>query len=308
MKRISCPCIKELDKLPDDLCILDDHVGSDPTCSEMDVLCKLLDNCNNPYILSEYPYSNELKKYNLVHIPYYWIRFSGRLRDSVPETDWANKTSAFSFMLNKVRINRRRMIELLESNNLFTKTYTLVSNKFVYEQKYFVAADTVKLEDSVVNKKYDNISTYNEYLREHVFEPSYIHLITEASWYAQSTFIDEKSVFPFEAGNIPIWVGGYGHPTYFRKMGFDVFDDLVDHSYEMLDDPVDRLQQAIMLNKNLLQNKDLLAEYFDKNRYRFEANRKLIRSTKIFDYYANTINDLAWPAEYKQDLLNTMRP
>ena len=110
------------------------------------------------------------------------------------------------------------------------------------------------------------------------------------------------------AGNIPIWVGGYGHPTFFREMGFDVFDDLVDHSYEMLDDPVERIDQAILRNKNLLENKDLLAAYFNKNRDRFEANRRLIRSTAAHDYYTNKINDLSWPSWYKKDLLDFINP
>lgn len=305
MQVISGPDIKDIKQLPNGDCLfIDDHIGHDPTKSEMDYLVGLLQSTNNPHIAIEYPYSEELEFANLIHIPAYWIKVAHELNSRIPNTNWTEKTSAFSFVINKPRLNRTQMLELLESLDLHTNTYTLVSDNFKHPSKYFSGKHTVKLEQSVRNGQFDNHSVYEHWLRRNVFEPSYIHLINQASWFARSTFIDEKSVFPFEAGNIPIWVGGYRHPSFFRELGFDVFDDIVDHSYETLNDPHDRLEQAILRNKNLLQNKDLLAKYFDENRHRFEANRELIRSTMPFDYYANKINNLAWPAEYKQNLLD----
>lgn len=39
---------------------------------------------------------------------------------------------------------------------------------------------------------------------------------------------------------------------WFRKWGFDVFDDVVDHSYDLIGDPSERILRAIDDNIHLL--------------------------------------------------------
>jgi hypothetical protein len=55
-------------------------------------------------------------------------------------------------------------------------------------------------------------------------------------------------------GTVPIWVGGWRIADYMRDQGYDVFDDIVDHSYQTLTDPAQRVQQAIVRNIDLLKN------------------------------------------------------
>lgn len=305
---ITGPTILEFDSFPDPVCaIIDDHVGHDGNNSGFRHLNKLIDNQPNTQVFIEYASSATCDR--ATAIPWWFIQETERLKSNTPHTPWKSKHETFSFMVNKLRGSRERMIQSLIKNNLHTNTYTLVSSQFVnFPAQYYEHDKSVKLNSSILNKSYDNITIYNNYTREHVFEPAYIHIITEPGWLEQSTFITEKSVFPFEAGCVPIWCGGWKQPSWFRKQGFDVFDDLIDHSYEDLPTANERLQASIDLNKNLLQNKDLAAGFFEANKSRFEANRNLLRSDSLITKYVKQINDLQLDVYYKKKLLELLYP
>jgi hypothetical protein len=55
-------------------------------------------------------------------------------------------------------------------------------------------------------------------------------------------------------GTIPIWVGGWRYADAMKELGFDVFDDIVDHSYQFLEDPIERTDKSIELNLDLLSS------------------------------------------------------
>jgi hypothetical protein len=306
--QITGPTILDFASFPDSVCaIIDDHVGHDSDSSGFHHLNKLIDSQPNTQVFIEYASSATCDR--ATAIPWWFIQETERLKSNTPYTPWKAKYETFSFMVNKLRGSRARVLESLIRNNLHTNTYTLVSNEYPeYPPQYYEHEDSVKLETAIQNRSYDNITIYNNYTRKHVFEPAYIHIITEPGWLEQSTFITEKSVFPFEAGCIPIWSGGWKQPSWFRSQGFDVFDDIVDHSYEDLPTANQRLQASIELNKNLLQNKDLAADFFEANQSRFEANRKLIRSDTLIAKYVNQINDLSLDDYYKKKLLELLYP
>lgn len=69
----------------------------------------------------------------------------------------------------------------------------------------------------------------------------------------RSIFITEKSFKPFGLRQIPIWAAVPGLVAEVRKLGFDVFDDIVDHSYDNTADELERhasvIQQVHQLDK-----------------------------------------------------------
>ena len=304
--QITGPTVFDFDSFPDSVCaIIDDHIGHDSDNSGFQHLNNLMNQQPNTQVFIEYALSETCSR--ATAIPWWFIQEAERLKANTPHTPWGTKSETFSFMINKLRGSRVRVLQSLIRNNLQTNTYTLVSNQCPeYPAQYYENEHTVKLETAILNKGCNNIVIYNSYTREHVFEPAYIHIITEPGWLEESTFITEKSVFPFEAGCIPIWSGGWKQPAWFRAQGFDVFDDIVDHSYENLPTANQRLQASIELNKNLLQNKDLAADFFEANRSRFEANRELIRSDTLIAKYVNQINDLSLDDYYKKKLLELL--
>jgi hypothetical protein len=62
-----------------------------------------------------------------------------------------------------------------------------------------------------------------------------------------------------------------------KSLGFDVFDDIIDHSYQYMPDPLDRCYYAVKLNLELLQNFDLARSLIEKNQLRLEHNLNLLK-------------------------------
>lgn len=54
--------------------------------------------------------------------------------------------------------------------------------------------------------------------------------------------ISEKTYKTFLTGQLPIFVAPYHTVTSAREFGFDMFDDIVDHSYDLETDPIKRIQ------------------------------------------------------------------
>ena len=63
------------------------------------------------------------------------------------------------------------------------------------------------------------------------------------SW--RSIFITEKSFKVFAWHQFPIWYAVSGLVAKIRDMGFDLFDDLIDHSYDKDTDPLTRMDKVV---------------------------------------------------------------
>jgi len=84
----------------------------------------------------------------------------------------------------------------------------------------------------------------------------------------------EKTIKPFIAKQIPIFFALPGHLNVLRNLGFDLFDDLIDNSYDTEMNHVKRLD--LILNElQRLMHVDLV-EFKNKNKNRFDSNFKLL--------------------------------
>lgn len=72
-------------------------------------------------------------------------------------------------------------------------------------------------------------------------------------------------------------------PDAMRDLGFDMFDDIVDHSYSTLADPVDRLDQALLRNQHLLTDFDLTNNFIAHNHHRLQHNVDLVEQNVFLD-------------------------
>ena len=77
-------------------------------------------------------------------------------------------------------------------------------------------------------------------------------------------------------GTLPIWFGGWKNATAMRNLGFDVFDDIVDHTYESLEDPRERCVQSLELNLHLFEDIAVLKTILEDNRIRLQHNVDLL--------------------------------
>jgi hypothetical protein len=63
-----------------------------------------------------------------------------------------------------------------------------------------------------------------------------------------------------------------------RRLGFDVFDDVLDHSYDCIEDPMSRMFALVQGNLELLRNGDLARMSWVKCLPRLLGNVEVARS------------------------------
>lgn len=67
----------------------------------------------------------------------------------------------------------------------------------------------------------------------------------------KSIFITEKTFKCFKMLQIPIWFAVPGLVSEVRNLGFDVFDDIIDHSYDSIQDETIRMNQVLKIVEDL---------------------------------------------------------
>lgn len=139
----------------------------------------------------------------------------------------------------------------------------------------------VQIEDTLA------LDQYNYHVVNHtLFYQAPINIIVETSnqidgnsW--KKIFITEKTYKTMAWYQFPLWYAVPGLINEVRKLGFDVFDDLLDnHSYDNIEDPDKRKIAVIDLAKKFLEQDPckLRLEHW----HRFEANVKLYESKMYF--------------------------
>lgn len=90
-----------------------------------------------------------------------------------------------------------------------------------------------------------------------------------------TAFMTEKSEKAFMLGQVPLWIGATGSAAHARSWGFDLFDDIVDHSYD--DEPDPHLRIGMVLDQlEIICGKPMehWRRYREDNRDRFIANQR----------------------------------
>jgi hypothetical protein len=289
---------------PQIIYVNDHHYNEEDQCFHVK---QLLENstCNpkdHILVFDHVNHEDALTDYHCLSLPIFLAAECEEFRKQEIEIDWDHKTRNFNFMINKPRRHREFLLILIEhfkltnyahslawtNTNLSRTTLTNSTNNPNYKQildtveikiptTSYKFGPEVTMEKGIRNGNFKNAETYQHLLQKNVFEPSCISLITEPAFYERETIHTEKTIMAMYSGTLPIWFGGWRLADYMESMGFDVFHDIVDHSYQDLPDPMDRCYYAIEHNLDLLKDLDRAREFIKNNRSRFEHNVKLLK-------------------------------
>lgn len=149
-------------------------------------------------------------------------------------------------------------------------------HKSTIKPKLLQGFDLAKLayKDSVgfgmtgVHKNYENLDLN---LRQY-YSSSPVEIVCETYYEEPSLMITEKTLHNIYGCSFPIWISGAGTVDYLEQLGIDVFRDIVDHSYDSILDPVDRLATAIEDNRQLLTDLDYTKQLWTSSKDRFLSN------------------------------------
>lgn len=77
------------------------------------------------------------------------------------------------------------------------------------------------------------------------YQESYINLVTETTISAVTPMLSEKTFKPIVAGQLFVLIASPGAVQFLRDLGIDTFDDIIDHTYDKVQDSRTRIQMAI---------------------------------------------------------------
>lgn len=148
--------------------------------------------------------------------------------------------------------------------------------------------------------KYEENHTWFDDINNHVgidwsstfelktYENSYVNITTESCYFAKEVHITDKSVKPLYFYQLPIFVASYQHVKTIReRFKLDVFDDVIDHSYDEIEDNKVRFRKIFDEIKRVHANKEQIIEFYKNNQERFVENRRKILELKYSEIDVN---------------------
>jgi hypothetical protein len=188
----------------------------------------------------------------------------------------------FNFSVNLKRINRFIMIKLIEWFGLTNMDYTWSGVDSNFDMSIIIEEinsiqtppwskefQSFLLAPITMQKKWINtpddtaielthIRTVNKKAwhagLDQLYSHSAVSLIAESIDYQAGAGYTEKTAYAVFGQTFPIWIGGKYQAEQFAKLGYDTFDDVIDHSYQYKDTLIERCYYAIADNLEILRN------------------------------------------------------
>jgi hypothetical protein len=259
------PLIAYLDDEDSDLC---DYVKQN--FSKLDIIiCKI----KNVF--------NELTSqgYNCVYFPYWHIVDDSialkKLENKISTYNINNKTYTFSCLNRRITDERIFTVQALRDYNLLDYGYVTVAG--------LILPLTSKSDLTHYTDKFSGFERHNHWIdgigySSNVANYLYIQQNIKSSinisveTLMTPFFPTEKSFLGFFTKQIPIILAEPGCINKLRQEGFDVFDDIIDHSYDTINNWQERINQAINLNQDALRNFDIDVDLRTTNNLDFLKN------------------------------------
>lgn len=174
-------------------------------------------------------------------------------------------------------------------DDLFSYTQWKTSDPAVYLTGVDKLKNTgVSINDSreiYHNGNNDNVSNFKNSLKAY-YENTFVEIISETSYTESCYNLTEKTLNSIYGCSFPILLCSKGSVAFLRSMGVDMFDDVVDHGYDTIEDPAARLEYAVLKNRELLTNNNRTKELWLANKSRFEKNIDFCRKS-LYNYYSD---------------------
>lgn len=159
------------------------------------------------------------------------------------------KTNAWQCLNGRVCFHRRRAVDVLQHwpNGVLSYGNEIPLSEWAYST-------------------YRGTENDDNFIRlANMYGSCAVNIITETEYNTSPGIVSEKTLMAFAAQQIPIVLGHAGVVQHCKELGFDMFDDLVDTSYDVLPNE-SRLEQALLRNRDLIQGNVDLAPYQERLR------------------------------------------
>jgi hypothetical protein len=136
----------------------------------------------------------------------------------------------------------------------------------------------------------NNREVFFDCLYDNIFKLSATSIITEPNFYERGSILTEKTLMSIYSGHFMIWAGGWKNAEAAKKIGLDVFDDVIDHSYQYIEHPGKRVVESIIRNFNFLKDINLQQLLRIQHRERFNNNLRLVQDLNMLEENILSLN------------------
>ena len=165
--------------------------------------------------------------------------------------------------------------ELTRCTN-FGHLSTFLEKKFI-SYKGQPSTNNFNLPNGITHNYEGHKSLWNNVLGNK-FCSSTFAIVNEPVFWEKAVMPTEKYLMVLYGCCFPIFCGGYKIAIGLSNIGFDVFDDIIDHSYQYEEHPTNRILRALELNRDLLEDSIIKKQdYMDRHL----KNLKLVREKFI---------------------------
>jgi hypothetical protein len=150
----------------------------------------------------------------------------------------------------------------------------MVSWDFTEENKKLFEPGFARIKSQTFNTDYRTINfvqhkNFDTFLRP-LYQDSFVEIVAETCYAEPSFMLTEKILNPIYGCNFPIILSSVGIVSHLEQLGFDMFRDVIDHSYDQIKDPFDRLVRAFKDNHQILTDVE-----YAKSQWRAHKDRLL---------------------------------
>lgn len=116
------------------------------------------------------------------------------------------------------------------------------------------------------------------------YKNTFVEIVSETTFKEPTLLLTEKTQHAFLGCNFPILNSTVGTVEHLREIGFDVYDDIIDHSYDTIIDPFERIYSLVTSNHELLSNGEKTRKLWKDNLDRMLKNVDFMRE-KMYKFY-----------------------
>lgn len=238
-----------------------------------------------PYIYLDYDFNKE--NYHAWHLLWsHWLSLQDHEIDFI-----SNRAYEISCLYVKSRITRVFNITELYDRVYFDKIYTTWCDKFaspteMMHEDGLIAADVqekwltyLEIEKSIPNVQLSSELESCQILGKG-YEDTYLNIVLEAR-VADFGFLTEKIYKPIRAGQLFLTQSSPGTIRYLRSIGFDVYDDYIDH--DRYDLEPDWKKRTRLMHSVLDEIQPRLGEIFNSTVERRKRNCEWLKDTRLID-------------------------
>jgi hypothetical protein len=169
------------------------------------------------------------------------------------------------------------------SYNLFFEVFDRDDFKEYYNEILFLQKSGIKKSRFEEDYRVDQPPYFIDFYKTYEMNPyrnSYVNIVTETGYISTDVIhITEKSLMPIYYSQIPLILANFEHNKFLKeRYDFDLFDDIIDYSYDNEKDPRKRLFMFVDEVKRLNSIKDEIINFYKNNQERFELNKKKVTS------------------------------